>query len=93
MEKPGWFIRALETPWEDRTVTVAEVPIHYLYWEAAPESDRPGLVFVHGNGAHAHWWTFLAPFFLEHYRVAALDLSGAGDSGRWWVGAQPTLCI
>src|SRR5262249_16969216 len=32
------------------------------------------------NGAHAHWWTFIAPFLLEHYRVAALDLSGMGDS-------------
>lgn len=82
MEKPGWFIRALDTPFEDRIVTVEGVPIHYLYWQAPGGEERPGLVFVHGNGAHAHWWTFLAPFFLEHYRVAALDLGGAGDSGR-----------
>jgi pimeloyl-ACP methyl ester carboxylesterase len=82
MEKPGWFLRALETPFEDRTVSVADVAIHYLYWQQGESADKPGLVFVHGNGAHAHWWTFLAPFFLEHYRVAALDLAGAGDSGR-----------
>jgi pimeloyl-ACP methyl ester carboxylesterase len=82
MEKPGWFLRALEVPFEDRTVEVAGAPIHYLYWEEQGGADRPGLVFVHGNGAHAHWWTFLAPFFLEHHRVAAIDLSGAGDSGR-----------
>lgn len=80
-DAPGWFARALETPFEDRTVEVAAVPIHYLYW-AGDTADKPGLVFVHGNGAHAHWWTFLAPFFLDHYRVAALDLSGAGDSGH-----------
>ncbi len=82
MEKPGWFLRALAVPFEDRTVTVADVDIHYLYWQDESGGDRPGLVFVHGNGAHAHWWTFLAPFFLEHYRVAAIDLSGAGDSGH-----------
>lgn len=82
MEKPGWFLRALDAPMEDRHVEVAGVPIHYLYWAEPDAEDRPGLVFVHGNGAHAHWWAFLAPFFLEHYRVAALDLSGAGDSGH-----------
>jgi pimeloyl-ACP methyl ester carboxylesterase len=69
----------LATPFEDRTVSVDGVPIHYLYWSDA--GDKPGLLFVHGNGAHAHWWTFIAPFFLEHHRVAAIDLSGAGDSG------------
>jgi pimeloyl-ACP methyl ester carboxylesterase len=78
---PGWFLRSLEVPFEDRVVEVAGTPIHYLYWEEPQGGQRPGLVFVHGNGAHAHWWTFLAPFFLEHHRVAAVDLSGAGDSG------------
>lgn len=79
---PGWFTRAIGTPFKDRTVEVGGVPIHYLYWEGdGPAAEKPGLVFVHGNGAHAHWWTFIAPFFLADYRVAALDLSGAGDSG------------
>ena len=81
---PGWFSRALAAPFSDRTVEVDGVPIHYLYWAGAEDgaaAKRPGLVFVHGNGAHAHWWTFLAPFFLTEYRVAAIDLSGAGDSG------------
>lgn len=77
---PGWFSRALETPFESCKVAVGDVPIHYLLWEDG--SEKPGLVFVHGNGAHAHWWTFLAPFFLADYRVAAIDLSGAGDSGH-----------
>ena len=76
---PEWFKRALEVPFENRTVTVAGVAVHYLCW--GRDSGKPGLVFVHGNGAHAHWWTFLAPFFLDHYAVAAIDLSGAGDSG------------
>ncbi len=79
VKTPGWFSRALAVPVEDRSVAVDGVDIHYLYW--ADAEQKPGLVLVHGNGAHAHWWTFLAPYFLSHYRVAALDLSGAGDSG------------
>jgi pimeloyl-ACP methyl ester carboxylesterase len=77
---PGWFSRALETPYTDRSVEVDGASIHYLLW--GEDEERPGLVFVHGNGAHAHWFTFLAPFFLGEYRVAAIDLSGAGDSDR-----------
>ncbi|HSG90106.1 MAG TPA: alpha/beta hydrolase [Pseudomonadales bacterium] len=77
---PGWFTQALETPCESRHVEVGGTPIHYLYW--ARDEALPGLVLVHGNGAHAHWWDFIAPFFLDHYRVAALDLSGMGDSGH-----------
>lgn len=77
---PEWFTRALEVPFEDHTISVAGVDVHYLHWGRG--SGKPGLIFVHGNGAHAHWWSFLAPFFLEDYSVAAIDLSGAGDSGR-----------
>jgi len=80
-DAPGWFKRALATPFDDRTVFVNDVPIHYLLW-GGEDTDKPGLVFVHGNGAHAHWWTFIAPFFLDHYRVLAIDLAGAGDSGH-----------
>ena len=54
-------------------------PIHYLLWG---EAHRPGLVLVHGGAAHAHWWSHIAPMFLPEYSVAALDMSGAGDSGR-----------
>jgi pimeloyl-ACP methyl ester carboxylesterase len=38
------------------------------------------LIFVHGNSAHADWWSFIAPFLAEQYRVASLSLSGMGDS-------------
>lgn len=76
---PAWFEKALAVPYEDRFVDVEGCSIHYLLWG---EADKPGLLLVHGGGAHAHWWAFLAPFFTDHYRVAAIDLSGAGDSGR-----------
>jgi len=75
---PGWFRKAIQTPYEDRRIRVVDATIHYLLWgDGAP---KPGIVLVHGNGAHAHWWTFIAPFLLDHYRVAAIDLSGMGDS-------------
>ena len=51
--------------------------IHYLRWG---DRARPGLLLVHGNAAHAHWWDFIAPFLARDYNVAAMDLSGMGDS-------------
>ena len=76
---PAWFQRAVTTPREDRSVTVAGCPIHYLRWG---NPGKPGLLLVHGSGAHAHWWDFIAPYFTDHNCVAALDLSGMGDSGH-----------
>ena len=76
---PGWFAEALAVPYADEWVDVAGVPIHYLAWG---EPGKRGLVFVHGGGAHAHWWTHVAARFAGEFRVLALDLSGHGDSGH-----------
>jgi len=76
---PAWFTRAIETIPREDTIAVDGCPIHYLDWG---DPADPGLVFVHGGAAHAHWWSFLAPLFLHQWRVVALDLSGHGDSGR-----------
>jgi pimeloyl-ACP methyl ester carboxylesterase len=46
------------------------------------DHDKPPLLFVHGFLAHSHWWDFIAPFFLDKFRVYALDFSGMGDSGH-----------
>lgn len=78
-QAPAWFQRALAVPYTDETVEVLGCPIHYLAWG---ERGRRGLLFVHGGGAHAHWWTHVAATFAGRYRVAALDLSGHGDSGH-----------
>ena len=43
---------------------------------------QPGLLLVHGGGAHSRWWDHIAPFFSGRCCVTALDLSGHGDSGR-----------
>ena len=44
------------------------------------ERGLPGVVLVHGNGAHGQWWSFIAPFLARGRRVVALDLGGMGDS-------------
>jgi pimeloyl-ACP methyl ester carboxylesterase len=75
-DAPDWFRRALAVPSTDVTVDV-DGPIHSLAWG---EPDRRGLVFVHGGGAHAQWWTHVAATFAEEFRVVAVDLSGHGDS-------------
>jgi pimeloyl-ACP methyl ester carboxylesterase len=76
-DAPAWFRRALATPFEDGEVQVDGRRVHYLAW--GPPGIR-GLVFVHGGGAHAHWWTHVAARFADRFRVVAVDLSGHGDS-------------
>jgi pimeloyl-ACP methyl ester carboxylesterase len=76
---PAWFGRALSVPFSNEEVEVGGCPIRFLAWG---EPDRRGLVFVHGGGAHAHWWTPVAATFAGEFRVVAIDLSGHGDSGH-----------
>jgi pimeloyl-ACP methyl ester carboxylesterase len=76
---PPWFVNALDVPFEGHAVGVDGASINYLAWG---EPGRRGLVFVHGGGAHAHWWTHVAARFAAEFRVLALDLSGHGDSGH-----------
>jgi pimeloyl-ACP methyl ester carboxylesterase len=76
---PAWFRRALDVPRTDGFVEVDGTPIHYLEWG---DPEAPGLVFIHGGAAHAHWWSFLAPLFAEAHHVVAVDLAGHGESGR-----------
>lgn len=76
---PTWFRDALAVPFEDGSVTVDGAAIHYLAWG---RPGQRGLVFVHGGGAHAHWWTHVAATFAGELRVVAVDLSGHGDSAH-----------
>ncbi len=74
---PKWFDEALADMPQSAFVTVEGARIHYLRWG---NRKLPGLLLVHGNAAHAYWWSFIAPFLARDYNVAAMDLSGMGDS-------------
>ena len=74
---PNWFWNAIETPVKEGQVSVRDCDVHFQSWS---EPGQPGLLFVHGHNAHAHWWDFIAPFFISHFHTAALDLSGMGNS-------------
>lgn len=74
---PRWFSDAIAVPHDDLRVQVDGAAVHALAWG---DPGRRGLVFVHGGGANAHWWTHLAARFADEYRVVAVDLSGHGDS-------------
>ena len=74
---PAWFEAALARAPERRFVEVGGAGIESLSWG---ERGKPGLLFLHGNGAHADWWSFIAPFFADTHRVAALSWSGMGGS-------------
>lgn len=74
---PEWFEKAIATPSEEGAVEVGGARIRFSAWG---EEGGRGLLFVHGGRAHRNWWRPFAPFFAENRRVAALDLSGMGDS-------------
>ena len=74
---PAWFHEAVARRPERKLVPVAGADIELLVWG---ELGAPGLILVHGNSAHADWWSFIAPFLADRYRVAALSLSGMGGS-------------
>lgn len=78
-EAPEWFVQALAAPVETSTMEVAGCQIAYRRWG---DPSRPGLLLVHGGGAHSRWWDHVAPLLATECCVTAMDLSGHGDSGR-----------
>lgn len=79
-DSPKWFLQAIARPRTSHFATTADgTRIHYVCWNEQ-DRDKPALLFVHGYRAHTHVWDFIAPFFTEHFRVVALDLSGMGES-------------
>jgi pimeloyl-ACP methyl ester carboxylesterase len=38
------------------------------------------VLLVHGRGANSHWWDHVAPALADGHRVAAVDLTGHGQS-------------
>lgn len=82
--QPQWFVDALGQTAQDHMVAFNGASIHYRRWACrranAPES-APTLMLVHGNGAHARWFDFIAPLLTDAYQVIAVDLPGMGDGG------------
>jgi pimeloyl-ACP methyl ester carboxylesterase len=76
-DAPSWFSGALEVAPERGRVPVRGANVEVLSWG---KRGAPGLLLLHGLGAHADWWSHVAPFFAERYRVAALSWSGMGGS-------------
>jgi len=79
MVPPAWFTAALASPAGQRTVTVSGASIAYRTWG---EPGGRGIVLVHGGAAHSRWWDHIGPLLAQGRLVAAVDLSGHGDSDR-----------
>ena len=77
MNNQEWFNKSLLSTPTENFVEVEGAKIHYLTWG---DTKNPGLFFIHGFSANAHWWDFVAPAFTENYCIVAIDLSGSGDS-------------
>lgn len=78
MGAPEWFARALEIEETKGHTSVDGIDIHFSVWG---KRSQQGLILIHGSNAHRYWWQWVAPFLAKRYRVAAIDLSGHGDSG------------
>ena len=76
-DAPAWFNAAVETPYGEDFVDVDGVKVRYQSWG---DPSLPGLMLSHGNGAHAHWFDFIAPALASQYRIIAPSFSGMGDS-------------
>ncbi|HPA37707.1 MAG TPA: alpha/beta hydrolase [Phenylobacterium sp.] len=76
-DTPKWFADAIAKAPERSLVDSMGTKIEMLTWG---EVGKPGLLLVHGNSAHADWWSFIAPYLAEDYRVASMSLAGMGGS-------------
>ncbi len=57
---------------------VGGLRLHYAAW--GPRAAPP-LLLLHGGGANAHWWDWVAPELAGSFLVVALDFPGHGRSG------------
>jgi pimeloyl-ACP methyl ester carboxylesterase len=74
---PGWFKWAVAQEPERDFVESKGIRLEALSWG---ERGKPGLLLVHGNSAHAEWWSPLAPYLAKEYRVTSMSLAGMGNS-------------
>lgn len=60
-----------------RIFPVNGLRLHGFEWGTP---GRPGLLFLHGGAAHAHWFDRVAPSFADRFHVVSLDQRGHGES-------------
>lgn len=87
-EAPDWFRAAVANAGEPLEVIVESARIDARCWG---QKGLPGIVLVHGSGAHLGWWDFLAPLLADRYRVVALSLSGMAGRSDWRSGYSMAL--
>ncbi len=74
---PDWFEGAIAAPCERFTVDSEGAGLDVAAWG---ERGQPGVLLLHGKGAHLGWWSFLAPLLAHGRRVAAYSQGGMGRS-------------
>ena len=74
---PQWFKDAIADEPERGFVDSLGAKLEVLTWG---ELGKPGLLLIHGNSAHADWWSFIAPALAKDYRVTSMSLAGMGAS-------------
>ena len=78
---PDWFWAAVEAEATAATVVVDECDVAWRRWaHTGGTGRRAPMLLLHGMNAHSHWWDFIAPQLADEYAVAAMDLTGMGDS-------------
>jgi pimeloyl-ACP methyl ester carboxylesterase len=76
---PAWARDAIADRPEELRVGIGGAAIEALVWG---DGEGPGMLLVHGHGAHADWWRPIAPQLAGAAgRVVALSLAGMGGSG------------
>lgn len=75
---PNWIGQALRVPCERLNHQIDGVEIECLAWGRRGD---PGVILLHGFGAAADWWSFVAPFLAQGRRIVAPSFSGCGGSG------------
>lgn len=76
MTQPGRFGCATA---QRRLLRANSLRLHGLEWGSP---GKPGLLFLHGGSAHAHWFDAVAPTFADRFHVLSLDQRGHGES-QW----------
>ena len=76
-DAPLWFQEAIAAPHVRERLMVEGAEVEWLAWG---EPGQPGLLLLHGNGANADWWRFIAPYLAGTHRVVAISWSGMGES-------------